>query len=271
MICFPNAKINVGLEVIRKREDNYHDLETIFYPISLSDILELNSSERTKITLTGLEIENDPENNLVMKAYRLLKEAFNLPPVEFHLHKLIPAGAGLGGGSSDAAFTLMSLNELFQLNIKKDKLLDYASTLGSDCAFFILNKPVFAEGKGNLFSEIKISLNGLTLVLIKPPFAVSTAQAYSSIIPHLPDFSLLESINKPVDTWENYVFNHFEKHVFQLFPQIGKIKDLLYESGALYASMSGSGSSVYGLFKDVPENLKDKFNGYFIWQGKCLI
>jgi len=224
MICFPNAKINIGLEVIRKRVDHFHDLETIFYPVTLSDILEMNESEHTKLTLTGLDIADDTNNNLVLKAYRLLKETYNLPPVEFHLHKLIPTGAGLGGGSSDSAFTLMGLNELFHLNLGKNKLSEFASLLGSDCPFFIHNHPVFAEGKGNIFTEINLNLKGLSLVLIKPRLGVSTAQAYGSIKPSFPEYPLTESVLKPIVEWKDFIFNKFEENVFNIYPVIGQIK-----------------------------------------------
>jgi len=271
MICFPNAKINIGLEVLRKRADNFHDLETIFYPVSLCDILEMNTSDKTTITITGIDIIDDPEKNLVLKAYRLLNEEFSLPPVEFHLHKQIPTGAGLGGGSADAAFTLMGLNELFHLSIGKNKLLDYASLLGSDCAFFVLNYPVFAEGKGNLFSEIALDLKGLSLVLIKPDFSVSTAQAYCGIQPALAAFDLKDSIMKPVKDWKNCIHNRFEDPVFTLYPQLLKLKESLYSNGALYASMSGSGSSVFGLFEEVPPTLQALHSGCFYWEEKLNI
>jgi 4-diphosphocytidyl-2-C-methyl-D-erythritol kinase len=269
MICFPNAKINIGLEVIRKRTDSFHDLETVFYPVALSDILEMNESDNTKLTLTGLDIPDNPDNNLILKAYSLLKAAFNLPPVEFHLHKIIPMGAGLGGGSSDSAFTLTGLNQLFHLNLQRNKLLEFAAQLGSDCSFFILNYPVLAEEKGNLFSEITVNLLGLSLVLIKPFLSVSTALAYGGIKPSAPVYPLRESIIKPVNEWNNCIFNKFEENVFELYPIIGQIKKTLYTSGALYASMSGSGSTVYGLFEEVPPNLIDLFPGCFYWQEKC--
>jgi len=269
MICFPNAKINLGLEVIRKREDNFHDLETIFYPFSLSDILEMKESNKVKLILSGLDIVDNPDNNLVLKAYQLLKGIYGLPPVEFHLHKIIPTGAGLGGGSSDAAFALKGLNDLFQLNIEKDKMIEFASNLGSDCAFFIHNHPVFAEGKGDIFSEIKLSLKGLYMVLVKPSVAVSTAAAYRGVTPSIPDSYLIDSIKRPVNEWHDCIRNRFEESVFAAYPIIGHIKESMYNDGALYASMSGSGSSVYGLFDRKPENLKTYFLDCFYWEEKC--
>lgn len=269
MICFPNAKINLGLEVIRKREDNFHDLETIFYPCMLSDILEMKESDKVKLTLSGIDIIDDPNNNLVLKAYQLLKGIFGLPPVEFYLHKKIPTGAGLGGGSSDAAFAMKGLNELFQLNIEKEKMITLASNLGSDCAFFIHNYPVFAEGKGDVFSDIDLSLSGLYLVLVKPTVAVSTVAAYRGVIPAMPDSHLIDSVKRPVKEWQYSIKNRFEESVFSVFPIIGHIKEKLYNNGALYASMSGSGSSVYGLFDRKPENLKTLFPDCFYWEEKC--
>jgi 4-diphosphocytidyl-2-C-methyl-D-erythritol kinase len=269
MICYPNAKINLGLEVIRKREDNFHDIETIFFPFSLSDILELRASDRVKLTLTGLDIIDNPDNNLVLKAYQLLKRIYGLPPVEFHLHKIIPTGAGLGGGSSDAAFTLKGLNDLFQLNIEKDKMIEFASTLGSDCAFFIHNHPVFAEGRGDIFTEIELGLKGLYMVLVKPSVAVSTVAAYRGVTPAMPDYHLIDSVKRPVNEWNSFIRNQFEESVFATYPIIGQIKKSLLNKGALYASMSGSGSSVYGLFDRKPENLKTHFPDCFYWEEKC--
>lgn len=269
MILFPNAKINIGLDVIRKRDDNYHDLETIFYPVTLCDILELNIAEKTELTITGTEIEGNTDNNLVIKAYRLLAANFTIPPIRFHLHKQIPTGAGLGGGSSDAAFTLIGLNKLLNLNLDKTALVEFASQLGSDCPFFILNHPVFAEGRGEIFSSVNITLGNLSIVLIKPPLEVSTAQAYSGIKPVSPLFPLKQAIEKPVDQWRNFVFNRFEDNIFRLFPEIEEIKTSLYRHGALYASMSGSGSTVYGLFSNIPENLSDQFPSCFYKEEKC--
>jgi 4-diphosphocytidyl-2-C-methyl-D-erythritol kinase len=268
MIVFPNAKINIGLEVIRKREDGFHDLETIFYPVSLSDILEMNEARTTKLTLTGFDIDDNQDNNIVLKAYRLLHKEYNLPPVEFHLHKQVPTGAGLGGGSSDAAFTLMGLNDLFSLTIEKQKIVEFASQLGSDCAFFVHNYPLFAEGRGTVFSEIELDIKGHSLVLIKPPFPVSTAEAYKGITPIATERSLPYSVKKPISEWKNCVFNRFEENVFNLYPKLDEIKKSLYSKGALYASMSGSGSTVYGIFDTAPQQLKALFPDCFYWEEK---
>jgi 4-diphosphocytidyl-2-C-methyl-D-erythritol kinase len=269
MILFPFAKINIGLEVLRKRADNFHDLETIFYPLNLCDILEINKSERFDFTMSGIQIDECSEENLVVKAYWLLKSDFNLPTVQIHLHKQIPIGAGLGGGSSDAAFTLIGLNDLFNLKIEKNQLADYASKLGSDCAFFLFNKPVFAEGKGNIISEIEIELRGYSLVIIKSDFSVSTLAAYKGIEPKIPEYSLRESVKLPIHKWNKRVENHFEKNVFSNFPQLRLIKEKLYQGGAIYASMSGSGSSVYGLFKDVPLDFRNHFSDCYYWEELC--
>jgi len=269
MILFPFAKINIGLEVLRKRPDNFHDLETIFYPLNLCDILEINKSDTFHFSLSGIPIGDLSEENIVVKAYNLLQHDFNLPPVSIHLHKQIPTGAGLGGGSSDAAFTLTGLNELFNLNLDKNQMIDYASILGSDCAFFMFNHPVFAEGKGNIFSEIEIELKGFSLVLIKPDFSVSTSDAYRGVDPNIPEYSLRNAVNLPVNQWSKTIENRFEKSVFENFPQIKSIKEKLYHEGAIFASMSGSGSSVFGIFDVVPQHLNGVFTNCFYLEEHC--
>lgn len=269
MILFPVAKINLGLDVLRKRPDNYHDLETIFYPINLCDILEINKSDDLNFTISGLQIGEGSEENLVVKAYKLLRLDFNLSPVCIHLHKQIPIGAGLGGGSSDAAYTLAGLNELFLLNLDKKNLIEYASALGSDCAFFMINHPVFAKGTGNVFSEIEIDLKNYSVVLIKPNLSVSTSLAYKRVKPKIPVYSVKELIRLPIDLWKEKIENQFEEGVFESHPQIKLLKEKLYEKGAVYASMSGSGSSVYGLFEVIPKQLKSLFPDCFYWEGKC--
>ena len=254
MITFPNVKINLGLSITEKRPDGYHNLETVFYPVALEDALEVRTSSATaphrKFTLHqhGLEIAGPPEDNLVAKAYQLLDEEFNLPPVDIHLFKHIPSGAGLGGGSSDAAFMLKLLNEHFHLNLSDDQLETYAATLGADCAFFIRNKPTFAEGIGNIFSPIELSLSGYGIMIVKPDIFVSTREAFSNIHPHRPAHPIKEVIQRPVGEWKETLINDFETSVFPLHPAIGAIKEELYNQGAAYASMSGSGSSVFGLF-----------------------
>lgn len=254
MITFPNVKINLGLSITEKRPDGYHNLETVFYPVALEDALEIRTSSATapdrKFTLHqhGLEIAGKPEDNLVAKAYQLLDEKFNLPPIDIHLYKHIPSGAGLGGGSSDAAFMLKLLNEHFHLNLPDNQLEAYAATLGADCAFFIRNKPTFAEGIGNIFSPIELSLSGYGIMIVKPDIFVSTREAFSNIHPHRPEHPIKEVIQRPVSEWKETLINDFEASVFPLHPAIEAIKQELYNQGAAYASMSGSGSSVFGLF-----------------------
>lgn len=254
MITFPNVKINLGLSITEKRPDGYHNLETVFYPVALEDALEVRTSSATapdqKFTLHqhGLEIAGKPEDNLVAKAYQLLDEEFNLPPVDIHLFKHIPSGAGLGGGSSDAAFMLKLLNEHFHLNLPDNQLEAYAATLGADCAFFIRNKPTFAEGIGNIFSPIELSLSGYGIMIVKPDIFVSTREAFSNIHPKRSERPIKEVIQRPVSEWKETLINDFEASVFPLHPAIEAIKQELYNQGAAYASMSGSGSSVFGLF-----------------------
>ena len=253
MITFPNAKINLGLNIVEKRPDGYHNLETVFYPVPVEDALEVNiwneSTQKFRLHQAGLEIAGEAENNLVVKAYKLLDERFNLPPVDIHLFKHIPSGAGLGGGSSDAAYMLKLLNEKFNLKLSDKNLEEYAARLGADCAFFIRNTPTYAEGIGNIFSPISLSLKGYQILIIKPDVFVSTREAFANIHPHHPEYSIKEAIKRPVNEWKEILINDFEDSVFPQHPVIGEIKAELYKQGAVYASMSGSGSSVYGLFE----------------------
>lgn len=252
MITFPNAKINLGLNITEKRPDGYHNLETIFYPIPLEDALEACPRKEGpgcySLSQSGLSIEGDAENNLVVKAYKLLDETYHLPPVDIYLHKHIPSGAGLGGGSADAAFMLKLLNRMYRLNLTDDQLEAYAARLGADCAFFVRNQPTYAEGIGNIFSPVELSLAGWQLLLVKPNIFVSTRDAFARIRPRHPERNLRDLINQPVESWKDSIINDFEESVFPQFPAIGAIKTELYHLGAVYASMSGSGSSVYGLF-----------------------
>ncbi len=267
MISFPNAKINIGLNVVSKREDGYHNLETIFYPVKLADALEIVQADKTEFTASGIEIDGKAENNLVFKAYTILQKDFNLPPVKLHLHKKVPFGAGLGGGSADAAFTLKMLNDYFKLGLPDSKLENYAGQIGADCAFFIQNKPTFAHGIGNQFEPINIDLSGFNIVIIKPPFSVSTPEAYRNIIPAKPIFSLKQIENLPIEDWRDFIRNDFEASVFPIYPEIEALKNKLYELGATYSSMSGSGSAVFGIFRHLPTNL-DKYlpKGIFIYR-----
>ena len=247
-----NAKINLGLHIVSKRADGYHNIETIFYPIPLADEVIIEPSDTLELHEEGILVGEDMEKNLVVKAYRLLEKDFNLPPVSITLTKNVPFGAGLGGGSSDASHTLLKLNEMFQLGLSKDELATYAAKLGADCAFFIYNTPMLATGIGTDFSPINISLKGYYIVLVKPNVFVSTADAYRRVTPKEPEFSLESLINTPITEWKNILVNQFEESVFAQFPLIADVKQRLYDAGAVYASMSGSGSSVFGIFTEKP-------------------
>lgn len=255
MIAFPNAKINLGLNVVSRRADGYHNLETVFCPVRLADALEVIESSSFSFQITGIDIDGDPEKNLVVRAYRLLQNDFDLPPVEIHLHKLIPTGAGLGGGSSDAAFMLKMLNSLFNLQLTVTQLERYAARLGADCPFFIGNQPAFATGIGDQLQPFPLDLSKYLLLIVKPAFSVSTAQAYRDVVPRIPAESLVALLKLPPQNWKESVFNDFEPSVFAQFPEIGQIKATLYRHGAVYASMSGSGSAVFGLFPHSPTDL----------------
>lgn len=271
MITFPNAKINLGLNIIEKRPDGYHNLETIFYPINLQDALEVakrdNDSKEYTLRVCGTSLEIDDEDNLVVKAYKLLKKDHpQMLPIDIHMYKHIPAGAGLGGGSSDAAHMIKLLNEKFLLALSAEQMESYAAQIGADCAFFIKNRPVFATGIGNVFEPIELSLKGYHIVLVKPDIFVSTRDAFSQIKPTRPSISLKEIVKQPIENWKDSMKNDFEESVFLKFPEVAAIKDELYDLGAVYAAMSGSGSSVYGIFKEPIENVEDKFCGCFCRQ-----
>lgn len=271
MKLYPNAKINIGLNIKEKRPDGYHNIETLFYPVSLLDeltveLLDTDDAGEYRFSLSGINIDDNPEKNLVIKAYRLLQQKYELKPIDVNLKKNIPFGAGLGGGSSDAAFMLKALNQLFGLNLSYHELEELAVNLGADCPVFIKNQVVFAEGIGDVFTPVNLSLKGYYIVLVKPDIFVPTPEAYASVVPKQPLNSLIENIKMPVSEWKNFICNDFENSVFNKYPLIGEIKSQLYEQGALYASMSGSGSSVYGIFDYYPTNLKG-FEDYFIYVG----
>lgn len=291
MICFPNAKINLGLHVVSRRRDGYHNLETIFYPIGLKDALEIIpfpekpggvtestgnresavtndefSHRKYRFFQTGIPIEGNPETNLVIKALNLIATEKKLPEIDIHLLKKIPSGAGLGGGSSDAAFMLNLLNEIFNLEYSKEELMIRAARLGADCPFFILNRPAFATGTGNKLEPIWLDLSNYILLLVKPDITVSTKEAYAMITPQKPAMSLKEIIRRPVETWRELLKNDFEPPIFKKIPEICRIKQQMYEMGAAYASMSGSGSSLFGLFKKKPD-WQGEFSGHFVWES----
>lgn len=251
MLRFPNCKINIGLHITQKRDDNFHDLETIFYPLNCCDALEIIESDKLHFEIEGQEIPGEMENNLVVKAYNLLKKDFpQIKPLHIFLLKKIPTGAGLGGGSSDAAFMLKMLNDFFNLGIADKSLEKYALDLGSDCPFFISNKVSYAKGRGEKLEEISLDLSSYNFVVVKPNFNISTAWAFSQIIPNDNRKSLLDIIQQPIATWSRNLKNDFEESVFQLYPKILTIKQELQSRGAVYCSMSGSGSAVYGIFNE---------------------
>ncbi len=275
MITFPNAKINIGLNIIEKRNDGYHSIESVFYPIGLCDALEVienneAGNERIVFTSSGIEIPGNANDNLCWFAYHLVATDYHLPNVKVHLHKNIPIGAGLGGGSADAAFFIRLLNDKFELGISWGEMHNYARQLGSDCSFFISNKPAFAEGRGDQYESMKLDLSNYFIALVYPNIHINTAKAYSGVIPKPPTRSLENNIlNLPIEQWENFIHNDFEDSIFPQFPEIKKIKEQLYLSGAVYAAMSGSGSSVYGIFKK-QTNLKNSFQNCFVYESSKL-
>lgn len=269
MIVYPNAKINLGLNIIDKRPDGFHNIESLFLPIDLCDILEITQSDtKNEFSSSGIPIPGESKDNLCLLAWEQLQRDHHIPPVLIHLHKVIPIGAGLGGGSADGAFMLKALNELFSLNIKIEKLEEYAADLGSDCAFFIRNKPAFAEGRGEILNEIELELTELKIALINPGIHISTKEAYSGVSPTKPNQRLRELINTPLANWQETIINDFEPEISVNHPAISKIKEQLLSSGAQYAAMTGSGSSIFGIFNtEIPVTVKQNFSDYFYWEG----
>jgi 4-diphosphocytidyl-2-C-methyl-D-erythritol kinase len=272
MISFPNCKINLGLYITEKRTDGFHNLETIFYPIPLTDVLEIlphqtPNNNNSTYTTTGLDINIKTEQNICYKAYQLLKKDFpNLPPIQLHLHKIIPTGAGLGGGSANGAFTLSMLNKIFALQLSKNALINYALQLGSDCPFFIYNTPCYATGRGEMLSTININLNNYFIVLVNPGIHVNTGWAFTQIMPEPPANNLQDAITLPVELWKENISNQFELPISKAYPEIKNIVNYLYQQGASYAAMSGSGSTCFGLFKkeaDVSLNFSSR---YFVYK-----
>ncbi|HEY8933948.1 MAG TPA: 4-(cytidine 5'-diphospho)-2-C-methyl-D-erythritol kinase [Cyclobacteriaceae bacterium] len=264
MVSFPPCKINLGLQIINKRTDGFHNLATCFYPVPCTDILEIIPSQEVSLSITGIDIPGDINTNLCLKAYYLLQQDYNIPPVKIHLHKIIPTGAGLGGGSSDAAHTLRLLNTIFELQLSTQKLFDYAAQLGSDCAFFIQDKPMIGTGRGEVLTESSVNLRGKFLVLVKPDVHVSTAEAYGGVTPAQPAIELTEILSTSVSKWKNTLVNDFESSVFNKHHIIKQLKEELYTMGASYACMSGSGSSVFGIFE---KEIVYKPDYLFSWSG----
>ena len=273
MITFPCAKINLGLNIVSKRPDGYHNLETVFYPIPLTDALEIKymdekfpSESPCDLKITGNDIDCNEEDNLVIKAYQLLAADFQLPRVHAHLVKRIPTQAGLGGGSSDAAYMIRLLDERFRLNIGIPEMERYAAKLGADCAFFITADPSYAEGIGDVLMPADVpgaGLGGYYLAVVKPSVAVSTRDAYAAIVPKTPAKCCRDIVRQPIETWKDELVNDFEAPIFAMHPELAAIKQSLYDAGAVYAAMSGSGSAIFGIFREQPTGLEKEFEGMF--------
>jgi len=273
MILFSPAKINIGLQIIERRKDGFHNLQSIMFPVGLSDILEIRRSrvkgEAFRFSQSGIKFLTPGETNLCVSAWEHFSREATLPPVEMHLHKQIPVGAGLGGGSSNATTTLIGLNLLAGSPLAEGKLLEMSAQLGSDCPFFLHSKPMMMEGRGEILNPVSLPLDQCYLVLLFPGIHVSTADAYDGVKPVAPEVELGELIAKPMDQWKGSVMNDFERSVFEKYPELDRLKQDLYESGALYASLSGSGSSLYGFFTRMPE-LPEKLERHVIWKGRTI-
>ena len=275
MINFPIAKINLGLNVVEKRPDGYHNLETVFYPAPIKDALEVTtmddqfpSDTDCDLKVTNIHIEGDEQKNLVVRAYRLLKEDFpTLPRCHAHLRKGIPTQAGMGGGSSDCAYMIMLLNDLFHLGLSEQQMMDYAARLGADCAFFIKSRPCYAEGIGERLEDISLDLSEWYIGVVRPDIPVPTKEAFARIRPHYPQKNCREVVMQPVETWKEELVNDFEESVFAIHPELAEVKQQLYNMGATYAAMSGSGSALFGLFKECPNRLGQVFPGMFTFSS----
>lgn len=267
MVSFPPCKINLGLNVVRKRPDGFHDITTCFYPVPWTDVLEIVPARDFSFSSSGIPVPGASADNLCVRAYELLRRDFHLKPVSIHLMKSIPTGAGLGGGSSDGAYALKVVNDIFDLSLSGDRLREYAATLGSDCAFFIDAKPAVGQGRGELLSPLNISLKGKFLIIVKPEVTISTAEAFAGITPNEPVIDPGTVLAKhPVAEWRELLVNDFETPIFKRFPVISALKQKLYAFGASYASMSGSGSAVFGIF-DSETDLKKEFESVLYWSG----
>ena len=275
MINFPIAKINLGLNVVEKRPDGYHNLETVFYPVPIKDALEVTtmddlfpSDADCDLKVTNIHIEGDEQKNLVVRAYRLLKEDFpTLPRCHAHLWKGIPTQAGMGGGSSDCAYMILLLNDMFQLGLSKQQMMDYAARLGADCAFFVKSRPCYAEGIGERLEDISLDLSEWYIGVVRPDIPVPTKEAFARIRPHYPKKNCREVVMQPVETWKEGLINDFEESVFTVHPGLAEVKQQLYNMGATYAAMSGSGSALFGLFKENPDRLSQVFPDMFTFSS----
>ncbi len=267
MLAFPSCKINIGLRITEKRPDGFHNLQSCFYPVAWGDILDIIPFHEFHFSSSGLSIPGNSQGNLCVRAYELLKADFELPPVQIHLHKIVPIGAGLGGGSADAAFILKLVNEQFGLALTSESLEDYARQLGSDCAFFIQNRPLYCLEKGDVFSPLQVDLTGYYILLVYPNLAISTAEAYAGVCPRMPEVPLFDQLQMPIEAWRENIHNDFEDSLFPTNPILPQIKQQLYDAGAVYASMSGSGSTVYGIF-NAPVVVPNQFVNYRVWKGR---
>ena len=274
MTVYPIAKINLGLNVVERRPDGYHNLETVFYPVGIRDVLEVKTADTLSLsgydcdlTLSNIPIEGDVQQNLVVRAYQLLKHDFpQLPPVKATLQKNIPTQAGMGGGSSDCAYMIRLLNDMYSLGLSQEQMMSYAARLGADCAFFILSQPAYAEGIGERLLPIHLDLSGYHIAVVRPNIPVPTREAFSLISPHRPTKNCCTIVQQPIETWRDELINDFEQSVFTLHLEIGAIKEQLYQQGAVYAAMSGSGSAVFGIFRN-PKNVSHLFPGLFTYHG----
>ncbi|MFH0758866.1 MAG: 4-(cytidine 5'-diphospho)-2-C-methyl-D-erythritol kinase [Bacteroidota bacterium] len=272
MILFSPAKVNIGLHITGRRPDGFHNLQSVMVPIGLCDILEIRQlrsrSRALHFSQSGIPVDGDPGKNLVEKAFEIMSGVSDLPPVEIHLHKQIPVGAGLGGGSSNASVTLKGLNQLIPKPLSPEKLQEMAAHLGSDCPFFLYQKPMFMEGRGEILSQVSLGLEDMTMVVLFPHSHISTAMAYAGVEPLAPMIHLRELIAAPIEDWKLLIINDFEKGIFQKYPELEIIKQGLYKSGAIYASLSGSGSSLFGIFNEMP-NLPPHLSRFVIWKGEA--
>jgi 4-diphosphocytidyl-2-C-methyl-D-erythritol kinase len=270
MIYFSPAKINIGLQILNKRKDGYHNIQSVMHPVGLCDILEINtlpsSGQSFLFSQSGIRFEGDQQENLCIQALELFRKETRLPPVEMHLHKQIPVGAGLGGGSSNASTTLLGLNDLADNPLSGKRLTELAAILGSDCPFFLNAQTSLMEGRGEILTPLFLSMEEIYLVLLFPEIHVSTQEAYAGVDPAIPPQQLKEIIKEPMNRWVELIENDFEKSVFRHHPRLGSLKQELYSMGATYASLSGSGSSLYGLFKAQP-SLPEGLKKYVIWEG----
>lgn len=274
MLLLPNCKINIGLNIVSKRSDGYHNLETVFFPIPLRDNLEFKEIENEdvpyRLVSGGVPIEDKPEDNLIVKVYLDMKAEFNLPALELSLYKNIPMGAGLGGGSSDAAAMMKGLNEAYNLQLSAEDMEKRLAKFGADCPFFVRNKPAYATGIGDELTNCNVSLKDKFIVLVKPDVFVSTKEAYAHVTPKLPAIPLAEAIKLPIETWKEQIVNDFEQSVFPFHPELPAIKQTLYDMGAVYASMSGSGSTMYGIFNRPTPEANEVFDKCFVYTKKLI-